>query len=96
MWWRIGLAVVLVLWMVGVLLLGLVLNAFRIDEGPTVIVLDAARGWGLHRMDLRIIAVAVLPILISGLLAIVAQLLTPRPRRRRPERWSPVPDRHRG
>ena len=85
--WRLGLGIVLAGWFVGVLLLGLVLNTSRIDEGPTVIVVDAARGWGLHRMDLVMIAVAVLPVLVTALVATLMLLASsgspaPRPDRR--------------
>ncbi len=77
------LAILLVLWPAGVLLIGLVLNTYRIDQGPTVLVLDASRGWGLHRMDLLMIAIATLPVLIAGLIATFAQLVTPRSTDRR-------------
>ncbi len=92
-WWRIGLGIVLVGWFAGVLFVGLVLNTFRIDEGPTVIVVDAARGWGLHRMDLVMIAAAVLPILVTALVATLALLAPPGTPAHRPERRHQAGDR---
>ncbi len=73
--WRLAVVLMLIGWMLAVLLAGLVLNAFRIDEGPTVVVLDASRGWGLHRMDLMMIAIAVTPVELVCLGLVLSSLL---------------------
>ena len=72
--WKVALVVLLLLWLAGVLLVGLLLNRYRIDQGATVLVLDEARGWGLHRMDLLVIAIATLPLLVAALIATLARL----------------------
>ena len=77
--WRIVLAVLLILWLVGVLLVGLALNACRIEQGATVLIVDRSRGWGLHRMDVAVIAIATLPVLVTALVATLARLVSPRP-----------------
>ena len=70
------------LWVCAVLLIGFVINQYRIDEGATVLVIDRSRGWGLHQMDLIVAAVAVLPVLLTCLIVIVVQLIA----ERRPEK----------
>ena len=89
MWWRVLVVMALGTWVGGVLLVGLLLNRYRIDQGPTVLVLDASRGWGLHQADLVVLAVATLPVLVAALVATLARLLSlgPRDGRRRSGGW---------
>lgn len=67
-----------VIWCGGVLLLALFLNDRRIDEGPTVLVLDQSRGWGLHRTDVVLIGVAFLPLLVFALVWVLVTLVRSR------------------
>ena len=64
-----------VLWLVGVLTVAVVLNDHRFRQGSTVLVIDEGRGWGLHRMDVNLVALGVLPRLLVGLVWVAARLV---------------------
>lgn len=68
---RIGLAV----WVIGVFAVAVVLNNLRWRQGDTVLVLNANRGWGIHRIDVVLVGAAVVPVLIVALLWIIMELV---------------------
>lgn len=65
------------IWIGGVLLLALLMNRWRLREGPTWLVLDRQRGWGLHRMDVEMVALAMAPIAVAGVIGTIRWLFDP-------------------
>ena len=77
MYRRTLIAGLLAAWAGTVVFIALLMNRWHLREGPTLLVLDRARGWGLHRMDIEMVAVAMAPVALAGVVGTIRWLFDP-------------------